>query len=275
MAKSSLKNLQPIAGKHAIQEVVFTLHLDKGTPLEKSDVFKSIHKGKFKKDFPKFAMLFQKSFHFKDDMPQVSNTVEGGFSFEQYFQDGRLRYRVRAQKSGNEDGENSWIAVNILDYDRWKPASGMAYDWLRKVAVKQKGLNAAAITLQYIDILNWNDDGMLPYDAIFNTGTIYLPPKFSGNAAKWHASFAYEEKRDNYNKTNKLSVTTVPNAKLGSRIVIDNPLTIVFEKPVNINKGLAARTGELVESFQGLHDQNKQILKDVLSKEVCSIIGLK
>lgn len=268
----SLEHLRPVAEKNAIQEVVFTLLLSDDTPLAEPEKFQDLHKGDLKETFPKFDTVTLQAWKINNNAVEASEAEIVGFSFEQYKPDGTLRYRLRSDKSKKDEGRPSWVGVNILEYERWSKESQKAYEWLQEILKIQDDLKIQGIVLHYVDALFWENDKKFPFSKIFQKGSMYLPAKIDDKAEKWSSKMAYEEEKGTDITRSELSVSVTKNIQNGYRkIRIDNLLTLLYETPVNMKDELYQK---IRNDFDTLHNENKDIMKNILEVGVCKLIGL-
>lgn len=270
--QSKISALRPIAKKNAIQEVVFTLLLSDKIQLKPAENFSKLHEGDFKHTFPKFDTITLQGWRFNHNEAVMDNPEVIGFTFESYNpSSGALTKRLRGER---QDDVNSpaWVAVNILEYDRWDGESEKAYNWLSKFLEVQDDVEVLGVSLHYIDALFWESATKLPFDGIFNPNSIYLPAKIDNNAEKWSSKIAYEEKSENKKLQNELNVALAINSQNGfQKVSISNPLTYRYNSPISMKQHLNTI---IKADFQALHDMNKSILKNILQNEVLSLIGM-
>ncbi|MBL6948730.1 MAG: hypothetical protein ISR51_08640, partial [Rhodospirillales bacterium] len=146
---SPLKYLRPVAGPHAIQEVVFNVFIAKDTPIEEPASFESLHSGRLKTEFPRFQRIETSvaTMNLDAKETQLSSPVCVGFTFEKYRENGELIQRLR----GETRPDQTMVFVNLLEYSSWAKVSEKSLRWLRKVANHQKNIMFDGVGLHYID----------------------------------------------------------------------------------------------------------------------------
>jgi uncharacterized protein (TIGR04255 family) len=274
MANNQLDFLKPFSEKNAIEEVVFMLYFDNRTPISKPPQYKKLHEGDFQKDFPKFETLALNSFTLNQfGVQSKSNILENGFTFEQYKPNGGLLYRMRGELGLPEQGEGSWIAINILDYESWTIESDRAYRWLNKILDVEDQIDVKAISLHYIDTFIWESETKLPFNEIFNADSEYKPKKINDEALRWQSSMSYDEVLEDNSLTTQLKISMDHNiVNQFKRIRIENPLKIDYKTSIEFKSSLPEK---IIEDFKYLHDKNKKVMKDILTKEVCKKIDME
>jgi len=267
-------SLRPIGEKNAIEEVVFTLHIADGFQVENPEKYIKDPSETLINDFPKYDSVTRHGFRFSNHSSEKMPSKVIGLTFEKYKPDGRLEQRLRGENVEASDGDTSWLAVNILDYDRWAIESKKAYGWLNEILKEQGDIPIAGITLQYIDTMYWESNTSFSFKDIFKPESIYLPDKINENAKKWTSRISYEEQyldsTDTVNSEVSVSVGLDMNNGY-KRIRIQNPLTISYDECVTLNEIISAK---IKADFQYLHDENKKITKNLIADNVCKLIGL-
>ena len=279
--RDSLQFLRPHSGKHAILEAVITLQLSQESPLLPAEDFRALHKGAFKREFPKFEIVRGMEFGLTSGEPvtiQQGELPTIGFGFCSYKSDGSLLQRIRYEKS-----QAHWIAVNFLEYSRWEPCRKRALDWLSGVAKKIKqvtpkeGVKVSGLSVHYIDHLHWETDAPPPLKEIFNPNSKFLPARLREDVYDWQSRVAYKRKKNSLMHTDSVSVLAQVNPQTKHRrFIIDIPLSVTLAEPVAIGEFLAdpGKQGFAALS-NSLHSDNKLYMKDILMLKVRRMIGLR
>lgn len=261
--------VRPVKPDHSINEVVFVLHFSK--PLSDKD----------------FETLAQLEDFFKDDLPKME--LQEGAGFKVNTKDGSMEPLPSKKislsfKHKNEKNEFDWalraeanfIAVNCLDYDDgWKEIWPKVHHYLNYATKNliNPELSVESMALQYIDRFIY--DGQIDcYETstIFNEESEYLNKKITKVGPFWHIHQGWFDaiKGLPVRLLNILNITAAMADK-EHHTTIDHSATVQFMNKITNHKTLFEDTINGMTGidyhFNLLHDNNKQILRDLLNDE--------
>lgn len=265
MPESKLRHLRPVSGEHSIQETVFTLFLAPDTPFRDPEKYEQIHAGVLKQTFPKYqALVLHEAAIHADLLKQEArfDALGGervfGFTFEDYFRDGRLKTRLRGE---NGEAPRPWLAVNLLEYPGWTKALPFAERWIKKVANFEKTLKVAAVGLHYIDHLYWDSSDNPDMSSVFNRGSKFLPARLGQEVEGWSSKIGYNFAKGDNRQTDNVEVYVQHNLQTGHRrFVVNIPLRIDLASPTPLKKFINDKGDSGFRALaNSMHDDNKEI----------------
>lgn len=275
-----LDNLRPASDQHAIESVVFSMEWT--TPLSNEDlILIKKHQDKFSHEFPR-------------DVPHQSHTVviEPGQAV-QHTKDalngihfilpgspphlenlgipmiGGQQGFLRALQINKEN-----LVVIINDYTRWETEWGKVTKWLRDVLQLLASASVSSFSLQYTDTFRWLDNpDNFPLEQIVRKESKYLPANAFESRPLWHSHHGYAEEIQQDDipcfAINNVNVTVgeVNSTKL---------LSILTSHRASFKSPLwgVDRFTALEVYGQRFHLLNNEILKQVLTQDVCTKINL-
>lgn len=272
----SLEYLIPITDSHAIQSVVFALEWQgELTDQTLTNIQKLAPELK-----PYFPQASAQQIIKLNIGPKLNNALSnqpgddgqlGGVTFQRTGKFGNVTSELNVSRS------NCIIIIN--EYDRWAPTLEAVMRYLKivlPVIMKEKSISI--IALQYTDMFTWKDNPVnLDISEIFDKNSPFLAPNVFNQKDLWHCHHGYlipleviGEDLDGYCLDN-INVNTVDNeGDLGIHITTTHKFTL--KNPLR----LASKTYlQSIKSVQNvLHDHNKDILKQLLTPEVCDKIHL-
>jgi len=261
--------VRPVKPNHSINEVVFVLHFSKS--LSESDL----------------QSLVQLEDQFKDELPKMEEKKGSGFSFSTENQQMEMLPSMLmsvAFKRMNDKNEFDWalraernfIAVNYLNYGNgWKEIWPKVKDYLTHAAQKliNTELSVESLALQYIDRFIY--EGQIDcYEAstVFDEQSEYLNKKVTTVGPYWHIHQGWFEtiKELPVRILNILNITAAMADK-EHHTTIDHSATIQFKQKITNHKTLFE---DIIKGkttidyyFDLLHEENKQVLRELLNKE--------
>ena len=274
---SSLDKLRPIAGEHSIQEAIFTILLE--DKITSPQQFKKLHTGNLKKQLPKFHLVKREEDTPRHALDSTSIRSQAtpkkgkivGFGFDDIDADtGAIRGRLR----GTND-HVSWIYANILKYPGYDRVKKDILAWFRKIASFQKNMKVKAISVHYIDHLYWESEKSVPRSLVFSASSKHLPKDLL-NRQGWDFENSYRFKENGLDRIAHVGILEQRNVKNNhTRFVIDMDLQYLLPKARSLRAFLNDKGSEGYSALcDRLHDDNKDYLRDMLSKDVSDMIGL-
>ena len=274
----SLDNLHPFAGQHAIQSAAFAV--DFSAELNVSEIAQIRSAAvELKAEFPSIAdqhlttvsLQFNPGRQNPPAVPAAAHDI-GGFVMQQSGSETVPPVSIRqiVVSRGN-------VVIAINDYTRWVKFRS---DVERYLSILLRGVNSqkgiAGVALQFSDVFVWRADPEdLDLKKVFSTTTQYLTPSvFNRGAMLWHSHHGYIVEQERPVEFSRLDNVNISCNMVGGipqlQILISHKA--VFQKALykilDVNK---LKVSEIMES---LHKKNKEILADILSKEVQVKINL-
>lgn len=227
-----------------------------------------------KEDIQKFLILKEV---LKDDFPITNNVIHT------HFQVGDIIETPQSDIGGvifcdkNEDGNSDWvikvqedfIAVSCLNYKGWLKTWPKALNYLETIIETVNISNTIkCIALRYINRFVSNAEGQdqYPWNDIFKPDSPYLSTNIKKNKLVWHLFQGWFENDDIIN------CMCLNNVNLDS--ILNNQELIT-----NINLLRQAQCEDIpktkIDAFMNqLHNEIKNILKEIVSLEMAQKIGL-
>lgn len=260
-------SFEPAGKDHAIIEAVFGLELTRGWhPKEINRLIES--EDSWKEELPRMASMDAHEFQFGPLGAQTNVVPASGVSFERVKPNGEISWRLIC--------ERNTIFVNCLDYTRWEEVWNTVKRYINKcincAEIENQGISA--VTLQYIDLFSWNK-GIERYDAglLLNLTGQDFPLRLQNNGAVWHYHTGWFEDHTHPFTgpvLNRLHLDAVkdktPKVKIDHLLRKQLPTTLPLS---------GIRSNDQVDlAMNWMHDRNKEVLRQSLTHETASMIGL-
>jgi uncharacterized protein (TIGR04255 family) len=260
------ERIKPINEKHSIKEAVLSLFLP--SPLIKPERFESLLKAPgFKDKFQHFENVSTISVEIKGSkgtiLSNTSNMQNVGFKFTSF-----SKGKVDTVLQGiNQD--RFFISYHSRNYTRWQDFFSGFKTVMDFLSQAEPNLFIKAYSLHYIDEFFWIDPGPIDLKVLFQQNSRYIPQEF------------FESERTQYQITtekkvpsgdmvfDRMEIQVEPRAVPLIRIShnLTQPLTDFFSLTQVMDQ-------EFYPKFQAVHHKNKAMLKDLLNKDVCELIGI-
>jgi uncharacterized protein (TIGR04255 family) len=265
----SIENLHPYATDHAIQNVAFVLAWQGDLS---DQTLLAIHalSNKLKDSFP--VVEIQKLVMFNIAGPQagqVPNTEGvGGVSFTRNTSFGTVAKQLVVSRQ-------SCVFI-INDYIRWANALSdvmNAFSILAPLILANRAINT--INLQYTDVFTWKDDpDLLKISEVFNVQSGLLPVNVFEQKGFWHSHHGYMSDAVEPVKHTSLNNVNVNVADVSG----ERTINVVMSHQATLSSPLRRGTPDFMKVISDmenyLHSVHKDILKNLLTKEVCEVVGL-
>jgi hypothetical protein len=199
-------------------------------------------------------------------MPRVVPTA--GVDFDRIMPNGAIGWRARC------DADN--IFINCLDYSRWgevwPSARGLMNDILAAGLASPQAL--VGVTLQYVDMFNWNGDiSSYSSDQLLQSGSDFIPPNIMKQGPVWHLHQGWFEDGGGDipgRLLNRVHFDSIEDK--GLKVKLDTVLRKDFATPFVFRQ---LEGGDNIDVlFDWMHEKNKMLLRSVLAGEVLDAIGL-
>ncbi len=273
MATNNLEFIEPAGGEHAIAEVVFEVNLHPETRIIEPQRYIDSLKDELSEELPKYETTKAVFAEMNSNSMSVQQVPVAGFTFEKYKANGSLEYRLHAQNQ--PPGQGSWVAVNLMSYSNWSEMADKAINWMQLIAKIQPGLQVKGITLNFINQFNWNSKDLFPTNLVFNTSqSSYIPARLQDDLEDWSCQLSSAKTYEHFRQIENMNIALQTNVQNGfKRAQIAMPLSLEFLSPCSYDELFDG--DELLGLYSKLHDDNKQILSDVLTDDICEMIALK
>jgi uncharacterized protein (TIGR04255 family) len=187
--------------------------------------------------------------------------------FQSFKRDGNLEWQLQA----NDD----WVAVNCLSYSRWDAIYKQARSFLEFGfhALGNSRPDVTNVALQFIDTFVWEaptEDYEI--DQLINRDSGYFPNRFQPDGPSWHFHEGqFEQFADSGARL--LNRTHIDAIVRDGRpeVRVDTTLRLDVAKPV-LETG--SNLEDALNSFEGLHARNKEILSQVISTAMQERVSL-
>ena len=176
--------------------------------------------------------------------------------------------------------DNNLLSVSILDYLSWDDTLGKVLIYLRPILLSLP-IMANPITaygIRTIDRFTFTGrPDAARADLLLARGNIYVTPRTFGAGSDWHCNSGWFSDRLGDRVLHNLNVAS-NRLELSSIVTIDHNATIQLSSRRYSIEGLLQPSGDtpgMIDVFNSLHDQNKYILREMLTPEMLSKIGLE
>lgn len=260
-----LENLIPISKKHSISRVVATIHIPQAF-IKPQDLFDKAKEIEEFSDYPKKKLIKLRTININEKKLGITDEKIGGFIFENFKKDGSLNTIFKLENNREDD---SSLSFDTREYSSWE-------DFKLKFKNRLKTFNSVkefyvkAVSLNFRDEFFWRDnENSIPVDKIFNIESEILNKRFlkSKNGTLFLISQGIDNEGFLYEEKTEISFNN--NIK---RITIDHHYVTLF----NEIKLFEELDEEIFNSkLEIAHDENKEILKSILTVNVLELIKLK
>jgi uncharacterized protein (TIGR04255 family) len=269
----SLDNLFPVAGNNAIQNAAFAIEwAAELLPTEMQKINNAIEadlKSEFQNSIPQNVQKFS----FVNEgvaNPRFLPSIEiGGYLFEK-----RSPLSPVPTKSITLGKQNLVILIN--EYSRWEAVWEDVRKYISLVLNNLREQPINNIGLQYSDVFIWKDTpDSLNLNEVFRPNSQYLTPNVLNVKKLWHSHHGYivdssapvpNTRLDNIN-VNLIDIEGTLSIQIvtSHRATLETPIWYKGEESLSV----------ISEIMSVLHDENKLIMHDLLSDEICKKIKLE
>lgn len=273
----SLNHLYPFAGQHAIQSAVFALAFATELDVDSLRLLRDASTS-LKPDFPDIQDQHRTTFSIQirpgHQAPPSAALDAGGFLLNRPAPGANQAAPARSIAVSREN-----IIIAINDYTRWEKFKSDVDRYIHTLlAPIKESFGVVSIGLQFTDIFVWRADPLdLNLSEVFSKDTRYLTPNVfqkTADAMLWHSHHGFfSEQSDPLGFQQLDNINIARNIALGThQIQIQTSHQAKFPQP--IYKILDENRPGLSRLEDILHSKNKEILADLLSKEVQEKINL-
>lgn len=259
----------PASGKHAIEVMAFAIELDSPFAAPVLEAVESCYDqdAQLKGQLP-----------FKETLPNIAITVNPK-SQSVHMGNNGLRFSKKEEEKVTwiVDVRQNVLSVNCFDYSRWQVARDAAAAIITPFlgVIREQGLSMVAVGLQYKDVFRISTTNVSQAaQLLFKERTDWLPHHALRQETAWHVHQGWFSEASHGRQTlNLLSVDAV----------IENDTVCAFNI-IGQHRLLSQMVGrteqvplileDVVPGWDKLHQVNKIVLHDLLSKAVAQQIGL-
>lgn len=258
-----LEHLKPISKQHSISKAIATIFI--AQPILKPEVVveKLITNGKFQL-YQKKSISHQTTLQFNVKQNVVSENKKGsanGFLFESYNESGKIKNIFRLQNG--ESNLPTVLSFETRAYNRWDDFfKTLKQDFLTFSNVYSCYISA--ISLTYIDDFNWESEENILVKNIFNNNSEFLNEKFL--ASKDGMITLLTQGEDSEEKAEITFSNRVKKIIINHQYAKTLTNLELFQDYIN--------SENFDRHFEEAHNSNKEILKDLLTREVQDLIKL-
>ena len=197
-----------------------------------------------------------------------------GFEFSKVLANGQ---RARVLQLANKS-----LSVSFMDYLSWQAARKDALHYLRAVlaSLPLDQNPVVAFSLRFIDRYTFNGDPReARADLLFKKETPHITPYTFEAGANWHCNTGWFDATSEETNDRVLHNLNVASSlvDLSSTVTINHQATRYLGFPRHSAKALLASANDsfgMVNALDSLHDQNKNILVQLLTPDMLAKIGI-
>lgn len=258
-----IRHLKPHAEKNAISRVVASIHLSNEFVKPKDILEKLTTEGQYKR-YPKKGILKQARIELGESI-KASQETDIGFIFEEFDEIGLTKSVFRVE---NVNNSRARVSLESTQYNRWADYRNQIEQDLISFGTNEM-LYYDAIGLKYQDSFTWEDDSPINIKVIFDNTSELLNKKFL-EAENSTLIFFSQSSKENHEFEERTEISFNNSIK---RISIVHDYAIKLPEPELIDKQVQKEI--ILKNFDIAHEENKEMLKAVLTKECQDLIGLK
>jgi len=259
-----IDNLIPIAKEHSISRVIASVFIPQSF-VKPEDVFKK-NKDGFN-DYQKKSLINTTTINFNNNSVGISQENEAkGFIFEEYDENGVANNILKLE---NIREVQSILSLENRKYLGWTAFKNRLLKDTKELA-SNNDFYVDAISLTYIDEFIWtNSDEKINVENIFNENSELLNQKFI-DSKNGTLILISQGENDNYNFEEKTEISFNNDLK---RIVLNHQYAIRLSELKMFTE--LTLENEFLSLFDDAHEENKKVLKDLLTIECQKMINLK
>lgn len=261
--------VRPINENHSIKEAVLSVFL--ATKIIKPERFNSLIEKELKGKFQQFELVSR----FNVTISQKKSVLEHSSKALE-----NVGFRFLSFKAGKPDRilqaineENRYfISFHCLSYTRWADFYNEFKSLLQVLTDFQPGYFANAFSLHYIDQFLWLDESSeIEPAVIFNKESDYLPGEFFKSKKTTYSVVTEKDLpgTDGLKIFDRIGITVEPNIK--PMVSISHNVTMPLADYTDLGALIQGGNEKL---FTDVHSKNKEFLRNVLNKEICSMIKI-
>jgi len=258
---------EPKSGAHSIVEAVVGFAVQRPFSHAEIESVVASHP-KWREQLPRLGRMSVVEFTVGPS-PQSAHPPAGGVIFDRIKPDGNIAWRLNVNERN--------ILVNCLEYSRWHEIWPRMHSLLNasaEVAIKPSN-RIVNLTLQFIDIFEWN--GVQPYDIrqLLNLDGRILPADLAGRGSLWHVHQGWFERLTSLSLQGRaLKRIHIDAVTMGKTPAVKFDTTIRFDLAEPIVHSDILGTDMGANLYETLHQESKRLFRSLLSSEAAKRIGL-
>lgn len=260
------EHVHPYKDKHSVKEAVISFYLQHCDVTPESFRKLLSEEGAVRKFYQKFETVSEVSVDIslgKDT--KVSRVQDAGFKFTG-FKEGKTSKVVQCINQPLQ----TVFTFNELEYTSWKEYLPVSMETSKQIARVLPQSRLVAFNLLYIDEFYYDRDSSYSASDLFNLDSRTLPEGLTDSPlVDYHLVLSKEIGGQKY--TDSLNIKVL-DADLRKTVRIINSVTFPLVKRSDWLTYLESE--ELTDLLNYAHQANKQLLNDILNKEIVKEIGL-
>ncbi len=262
---------KPFAGRNALETVVFLVQFRDGFSSQDVEALFSL-KDRLATELPSFEKTTTHTFGVVGNGAPLQQAHESGVVLQRFTANGRADWVLRA--SGNQ------VVVVCSDYSKWVDveAKAMRLMYSAVQSVRHEANPIQVVMMQFVDKFVYEGvPADYSLDDVFRSDSPFLTAFSKTAGLQWHVFQGWFA--DN-GETKPLGTGQALNVlNIASSIQPDGNLTTTIDHTTQFTVGagdalLFTTADKLNTHFAFLHNQNKYILRNVLSDKQLEVIGL-
>lgn len=261
---ASIGNIQSIKNGHSVKEAVVFFSVTPCFSDTKSYKDLIVAGGSLFGKFQRYEPVKNISvgFNQKTEETIIEQSQDSGFKLLSY-SDGELSFLVQ----GINQFDKGMLSFNTLKYESWSVFLNQVKEIIPKVIEHRSNYLVKSFGLLYIDEFKAINPKEFNISQIFNLESDFVPRAVSGSSLlDYNLNFRKEDGRRQWAES--LTVNIDATKKV---ISIYNNVSFAIV-PVKFQDLITG--DDMEETLNHAHFENKKLLKDLLNKEVCKMIGL-
>ena len=256
-------SLRPVKDTHSISRAVASFFLAQNFPESQIILGKIVSSGKFT-SYSRKGSISEKLIQFGDRAVNVRDNKNNGFVLER-FENGVSSDILKMENTPNG---KSVLNIETRNYTRWGNFANNLRQDLQELT-SLKSFYVEAIGLTYVDEFLWKANTPIDIENIFNKESEMLNGKFLSSKISSIVSTFIDTQIEGYNLGEERSEISFSNDL--KRITISHTYVLQFSKL----KELESLTyDEFIGEFEGIHNKNKEFLREILSVDTQDLIKL-
>lgn len=200
---------------------------------------------------------------------QATPKPVGGITFDYLSPDGTQKWALSLTTNA--------LIISCAEYTRWEKIWLQAKEYFSLILPLLSKKHFSLVALEYIDEFIIESDSP-PNEwkkKLFKEDSKYIPANIYETKNLWHShhGFISNEVDDDVNTIHNINIDHIQEQNLENKIIIRTLHKSQFLQPKLYDADFLNKIVEKI--FNKSHDENKEIMGDLLSAEMCSEINLK
>lgn len=261
-----LESLRPVSENHSISRTVASIFIPQNF-LKPQDLFNRLKGNIDYKDYPKKSLTKSTTINFNQGLVDISREQINGFLFESYDELGAINNLLKLENNKENQGI---ISLENRKYKNWN-AFKKKLDKDFNSLGKELDFYVEAISLKYRDEFDWLDkEKKIPVGEIFNIDSELLNKKFLSSDNGTLVLVSQSTNEDGIMTEERTEISFNKNLR---KIIVEHTYATRFLELVSYQN--ITKKQVFSEKYNLAHDENKRMLKDILTIETQTKINLK